>query len=86
MRNTVFEFAPCLISGLNPATRYYVAVKQVCEGSEESDWSEPVDFLTAHVIIFNETFMLELIVLRDGAAIAVSLPTTLGTPAIWVII
>lgn len=34
------------LTGLTPATTYYVRVKAVCSGSDESDWSTPTTFAT----------------------------------------
>ena len=34
------------LTGLNPATTYYVRVKAVCSGSDESDWSTAATFAT----------------------------------------
>ena len=37
---------PFTLTGLNPATTYYVRVKAVCSGSDESDWSTAATFAT----------------------------------------
>lgn len=39
------------LTGLNPATTYYVRVKAVCGVGDESNWSNPVSFATSCVAI-----------------------------------
>ncbi len=59
VERTVTEF-PYTIEGLQPATRYYVRMQQLClteEGTEVvSDWSEKQNFVTAYQYRLNEEF------------------------------
>lgn len=47
-----------VITGLNPATTYYVYIRSVCSGSSSSPWSNSTSFLTSCVSVatLNENF------------------------------
>ena len=68
------------LTGLNPATTYYVRVKAVCSGSDESDWSTAATFATECAAIaalgYSENF--------DGLSIASAYtPTSRTLPLCW---
>jgi hypothetical protein len=59
VETTVTEF-PYTISGLTPATRYYVRMQQLCRTDEGveivSDWSTKINFVTPYQYRLNEEF------------------------------
>lgn len=44
------------ISGLKPNTRYYVGIRQICEGEATSDLSIVTSFMTSYGLKYQETF------------------------------
>lgn len=50
------------ISGLEPATKYFYAVRKKCSDTDMSDWTIPGSFVTAYAVRFNEAFSAKVTV------------------------